>query len=30
VQSDRIYRQKHDLQHDYNHNGRNDHRPRQG
>jgi uncharacterized membrane protein YebE (DUF533 family) len=30
VQSDRIYRQKHDLQHDYNHNGRNDHRPRRG
>lgn len=26
VQSDRIYRQKHDRQHDYNHNGRNDHR----
>ena len=26
VQSNRIYRQKHDRQHDYNHNGRNDHR----
>lgn len=30
VQGDRIYRQKHDRQHDYNHNGRNDHRPRRG
>lgn len=30
VQSDRIYRQKHDRQHDYNHNGRNDHLPRRG
>lgn len=28
VQSDRIYRQKHDHQHDYNHDGRKD-RPRQ-
>lgn len=28
VQSDRIYRQKHDRQHDYNHDGRKD-RPRQ-
>jgi len=26
VQSDRIYRQKHDRQHDYNHNGRVDRR----
>jgi uncharacterized membrane protein YebE (DUF533 family) len=30
VQSKRIYHEKHDFQHDYNHNGRNDHRPRRG
>lgn len=30
VQSRHIYHQKHDRQHDYNHNGRNDHRPRRG
>ena len=27
VQSRHVYKQKHDRQHDYNHNGRNDHRP---
>lgn len=27
-QSKRIYREKHDRQHDFNHDGRNDHRPR--
>jgi hypothetical protein len=30
VQSRHIYNQKHDRQHDYNHNGRNDHRPYRG
>lgn len=30
VQSKRIYQQKHDRQHDFNHNGRNDHRPSHG
>ncbi len=30
VQSQRIYNQKHDRQHDYNHNGRNYHRPYRG
>ncbi|NJD26301.1 MAG: hypothetical protein FIB06_12965 [Betaproteobacteria bacterium] len=30
VQSDHIRHQKHDRQHDYNHNGRNDHYPRRG
>jgi len=30
VQSQRIYNQKHDRQHDYKHNGRNDHRPYRG
>ena len=30
VQSQHIYNQKHDRQHDTNHNGRNDHRPRNG
>ena len=30
VQSRHVYKQKHDRQHDYNHNGRNDHRPRRG
>ena len=30
VQSKRIYNEKHDFQHDYNHNGLNDHRPRRG
>lgn len=30
AQSQRVFRQKHDRQHDYNHNGRNDHRPHRG
>jgi hypothetical protein len=30
VQSRHIAHQKNDRQHDYNHNGRNDHRPRRG
>lgn len=30
VQSRHIYNQKHDRQHDFNHNGRNDHRPYRG